>query len=248
MNNTLRNLILSTLFAVTSACAQGLVIPQVADGGGWSSTVVLTNTTASSAEATLTFYQDTTPGNTELWTPPFVGGAATSGLVMPAGSSLFLQTTGIAPTVTQGWAQLISTAGVVGYVVYTYSFGQTSSGASAPAVSGASRIMVPFDNTAGVSTTLAVVNANASDLSISVNFSIQGRIIKGSLTRLPGEGQLAFVMSTQFPETAGLPGLAEFYTNTGSFAIIALRATTNTDGTFSFASAPVYPETGPPVL
>ena len=253
MKDTLRNLIVSFLFAVTSLCAQGLVIPQVADGGGWSSTVVLTNTTASPIQVSLAFYQDTTDGATEPWTPTFEGVPSTEGMLLTPASTVFLQTPGTATTVTQGWGELIgTTAGVVAYVVYTYTSptSQATSQGTAQAVIGSSRILVPFDNTGNLATELAVVNTKSSQVSISVNIKTSdGTVSTGTTLTLPGEGQTAFGMPAQFKATVGQSGLAEFYTNTGSFAIIALQSNTNpSTGVFSFTTAPVYPQTGAPII
>lgn len=252
MSVSLQNLMLTVLFSLSYVSAQVQVssqvqvIPQVADGGGWRSTVVLTNTTASDTTATLTFYMDTTGGATQQWAPTFLEANSAGILVVPAGSSLFLHTPGTASTVFQGWAQVITTPGVVGYVVYTYSSpGRADQDATAPAGFTASRILVPFDNTNGLITALAVVNPNPSSLSISANFkTMGGAVTTGSLPNIPGQGQMAFLMPNQLPGTAGLSGLAEFYTNSGSFAIIALRA----NPTGAFTSAPVYFETGPPII
>jgi hypothetical protein len=249
MKDTLRNLIFTSLFAVTSLCAQGLVIPQVADGGGWSSTVVLTNTTSSPIQVTLAFYQDTgANGETEPWTPTFEGVPSTNDFQVAAASTVFLQTPGTATALTQGWGELTgTTAGVVAYVIYTYTSGpngQNTSQGTAQAVTGSSRILVPFDNTGNLATELAVVNATASQVSIQVNLKTSdGNVSTGTTLTMAGEGQLAFGMPAQFPATVGKSGLAEFYTNTGSFAIIALQSNKSSTGAFSFTTAPVYPET-----
>ena len=55
------------LFALSPSQAQTLIIPQIADGGGWQTTVVLTNTTASTASASLSFYQEASGGGTQSW-------------------------------------------------------------------------------------------------------------------------------------------------------------------------------------
>ncbi len=248
MKNTLRNLIFTSLFAVTSLCAQGLVIPQVADGkdesgGIWTSTVVLTNTTGSDTTASLAFYQDTTGGGTKQWTPTFAGVASTEGILLPAASTLFLQTPGNTP-LTQGWGELIASSGVVAYVIYTYTSGQNASQGTAQAVTAASRILVPFDNTGSHATELAVVNPNSSQVSIQVNLkTTDGNVSTGTTLTMAGEGQMAFGMSDQFSATTKKAGLAEFYASTGTFAIIALQANTSPSGLFSFTTAPVYPQT-----
>ena len=99
--------------------AQNLTVPHVVDGGGWQSTIVLTNTTPNAASATLIFHQETTGGNTQPWNPPFQEVVSTSGLSLAGGSSLFLHTVGTAATLSQGWAELNADQGVIGYVVFT---------------------------------------------------------------------------------------------------------------------------------
>src|SRR5258708_1269202 len=83
--------------------AQTLIIPQVVDGGGWQSTIVLTNTTVNAASATLIFHTDTTAGGTQAWTLPFLEVSSTAGLVLSGGSTMFLHTRGTAAVLAQGW-------------------------------------------------------------------------------------------------------------------------------------------------
>src|SRR5215470_3247782 len=207
MQRVLRRLILAALFSTACACAQILVIPQVADGGNWRSTIVVSNTTTLDINGILlSFFKDVGGGVTAPWSPTFLEGAF-SGSV-PAGSSVFLHTPGTGP-LTQGWAQVIATAGLTAYVIYTYSSGGHDQDSTAPAVSSASRILVPFDNTIpagklkGLTTALAVVNPNPIAETISVNLEIAGSGSTGTALMLPASGQMAFVMASQFPATAG---------------------------------------------
>jgi hypothetical protein len=249
MQTISRNLILTAMFSMACVCAQVQVIPQATDGANWRFTLVATNTTSSDTTALLAFYQDTGGGNTATWTPPFLEGGNFSTLTLPAGSSVFLHSPGTASTLTQGWAQITSSPGVESYIIYTYSPGNTSSDATAPAAPSASRILVPFDNTGSLSTALAVANPNLVSETISVNIrSSTGNVSTDSLS-IPAQGHVAVVMPSQFTETKGQAGLAEFYTSSGTFSIIALRANNNpSTGLFSFTSAPVYSETGPPII
>ncbi len=61
------------LFALSFAVsqAQTLIIPQVADGAGWQTTLVLTNTTTSATTASFRFFQDVGSGATQSWNVPF---------------------------------------------------------------------------------------------------------------------------------------------------------------------------------
>jgi hypothetical protein len=248
MKPTLRTLILVPLFAAQFLSAQALIIPQAPDGQNWRFTLVVTNTTGTAATASIAFFQNIdATGDTASWSPPLDANVAD--LEVPAGSSVFVHSSGTAATLTQGWAQVTSSppGALQAYIIYTYSPpGKPSSDGTAQAISPATRFLVPYDQTGSLGTELAVANPSPSPVSISVNFSNSG-VPTGSLS-LPANGWMAFGMVTPFPATAGQAGLAEFY-GTGTFAIIALRSNLNpTTGVFSFTSAPVYSETGPPII
>lgn len=231
------------LLGLLPALAEVQIIPQVADGGGWSTTIVLSNKTTTSQNVTLNFHRalPEANGTTEPWTPPFLENVSLPTLTLAAGSSLFLHTPGTSGTLSQGWAELNAAAGVAGYAIFT-SQGQD---ATAPAVSAASRILVPFDNTSGLVTAVAVANPNASAETIQVNIKTSdGATSTGALPQMPAGGHRAFVLPDLFAETRGKRGLAEFYVTPGSFSIIALRFNPTT----AFTSAPVYPQTGAPVI
>lgn len=231
------------MMGLLPAWADVQVIPQVADGAGWSTTIVLSNKTTTAQNVTLNFHRAVpeTNGTTAPWTPPFLESVSLPSISLPAGSSLFLHTPGTDGTLSQGWGELNAAAGVTGYAIFT-SQGQD---ATAPAVSAASRILVPFDNTSDLVTALAVANPNAVAETIQVNIKTSdGATSTGALPEMPASGHRAFVLPDLFPETRGKRGLAEFYVAPGSFSIIALRF----NPTSAFTSAPVYSQTGAPII
>lgn len=231
------------LMGLLPAMAEVQVIPQVADGAGWSTTIVLSNKTTTAQNVTLTFHRaiPETNGTTDLWTPPFLESVSLPTINLAAGSSVFLHTPGTAGTLSQGWGELNAAAGVAGYAIFT-SQGQD---ATAPAVSAASRILVPFDDTSDLVTAVAVANPNASAETIQVNIKTSdGATSTGALPEMPAKGHRAFVLPDLFPGTKGKRGLAEFYVASGSFSVIALRF----NPTSAFTSAPVYSQTGVPVI
>src|ERR1022692_2562238 len=124
------------------------VVPQFVDGGGWQTTLVLANTTASAATASLTFYKETGAGGgaTEPWTPTFLEGSSTQNLSVAAGATFFLHTPGTSSTLTQGWGQATASDGVQIYAVF-----RTTAGGQgpAPAVTIGNHVLVPYDNTSG---------------------------------------------------------------------------------------------------
>jgi hypothetical protein len=248
MRHVVRSLTL-VLFFMSLAFGQTLVISQAPDGGGWQFTLVLTNTTSTNAVVSIAFYQDIdSSGDTEAWTPPFVENVTLGAVTVPAASSVFLHSKGTAGTLTQGWAQISNAAGVEAYVIYTYTVGKSTQSATAEGVVSAARYLVPFDNTGTTGTELAVVNPNAASATVSINIKTSGGSTSTGSLNLPANGQMAFVLDNVVGATAGQSGLAEFYVTSGTLAMIALRSNTSAGGVFSFTTAPVYNETGSPII
>jgi hypothetical protein len=234
-------LLVSPLFGQS---AQTLILPQVVDGGGWQSVIVLTNMTANTASASLTFNKDTTGGGTQPWTPPFLEVSSTAGLVLAPGSSMFLHTPGTSAAVSQGWGQVNADAGIVGYVIFSL-IGLPEQDATAPAVAASNDVLVPYDDSNGFATQIAIVNPNSSPVDVAVGFrTTTGGVALNNLPTLPPFGHLAFALATQFPVIAGHLGLAEFYSATGNLSLIALRS----NPTHSFTAAPAFFQSGPPLI
>jgi hypothetical protein len=228
--------------------AQVLTIPQVVDGGGWQSTIVLTNSSTTAASVSLIFHSETGGGNTQPWNPPLLEVSSTANMMMVAGSSLYLHTNGTAAALTVGWAELNADAGVMAYVVFTNSRpagGVQYDEGTAPAVAASNRILVPYDDSLGFVTAIAVVNPTAAPQTISVGFrTVDGLVFVSALPAVPAMGHTAFVLSQTFPTIAGHRGLAEFYSSTGNISMIGLRF----NPTQSFTAAPVFFQTGPPLI
>jgi len=226
--------------------AQTLIIPDVVDGGGWQSTIVITNSSTNSAVANLSFYTDTAGGATQPWNPAFLETSSTTGLALLSGSSMFLHTPGTAATLTQGWAEIHADAGIVAYNIFTNRLpGVKDQDSTAPAVGATNRILVPYDDANGFVSAIAVVNPTATAQSVSVGFqTTDGLIAIDALPTVPAMGHMTFVLSQQFPEISGHRGLAEFYSATGNLSMIALRF----NPTQSSTAMPVFFQTGAPLI
>jgi hypothetical protein len=226
--------------------AQTLILPDVVDGGGWQSTIVLTNTTPNPASASLSFNMGTTGGNTQPWNPPFQEVSSTAGLVLAGGSSMFLHTLGTAAVLSQGWGQLNAGAGIMGYVIFTNRIpGLPDQDATAPAVAATNDILVPYDDSNGFATGIAIVNPMSTPQTISVGFrTTTGGVALGTLPAVPPMGYMAFALAQQFPVIAGHVGLAEFYSATGTLSLIALRF----NPTNSSTAAPAFFQNGAPLI
>ena len=249
-------LFLGSLFVATAFLnAQQTVsnIPQIVDGGPWQTTLVVTNTGTTPAAAGLSFFQET--GNQQTGNGTTVpwnllveerNTVNTQAFNLAVGGTLFLHTFGTAIVPTVGWGQLTETAGdpgaVTAYAIFTQRIaGQAQSG-TAPGVAATSRILVPFDNTNGNVTTLAVANTTLNNENISAGLHTGVSTTQPVGFSLTPQGHTSFDLPTMFPGSAGQSGLMEFYTN-GSIAIVALRFNSG-----ALTTAPVYNVTGLPIL
>ena len=238
----------AVIFLVLSSAAvwgQSQIVAQVVDGGVWQTTMVLTNTTAGPAHASMSFFKDTTNYATQAWSLAFVEAASTSSLTLAAGETRLLHTPGTASDLTQGWGLIAADPGVNVYAVFTQRQpGLAPQLGTSPASTSATRILVPFDNTSGNVAAMAIVNATGSAETVNVNVrTTAGAVSQYTLPTLPAQGHAAFTFPQQFSGTASVSGVAEFYTTSGTFSILSLGFTG-----LSFTTAPVYNQTGPPIL
>ena len=243
-------LLAAFLFAFSFAHAQTtLIIPQIVDGGAWLTTIALTNTSANQTVVSLSFFQETGSGATMPWSLAFaeMNSAQAQAVVLRGGSTLLLHTVGNAPVATVGWGQLSETdssAPVVAYAIFTQRVaGRSDQDGTAPAAAAGSRILVPFNNTNGSVTSIAIANPGSTNESIFVGIRTPFSTTQPAAITLYPQGHTSFDFPTMFPVTATQSGLAEFYSTSGSFSILAL-----TFNSGAFTTAPTYHVTGPPII
>lgn len=226
--------------------AQSLIIPQVADGGGWQTTFVITSTASTAGVASFSFSMDVGGGADQPWNLAVREVSSLQNIPIPAGSTVVLHTSATATITTSGWGTMTASPGIVAYAIFTLRVpARQDQEVTAPASSGATRFLVPFDNTSGFVTSIAFVNlSGASELITAAFRTTGGSVSQAALPSIPVGGHMAFVFPQQFSATGGQSGLAEFYCTTGAFAIIALR----TNPTGGFTAVPVYAQTGPPII
>jgi len=233
------------LFAFSLAQAQTtLIIPQIVDGGAWQTTIAITNTSATQTGVSLTFFQNTSGGATSNWNLAFVEAVQPQELALPGGSTLFLHTLDTAAIPTVGWGQVSDVSGaVVAYAIFTQRAGAALGVGTAPATAAVSRILVPFDNNGPV-TSMAIANPTSSSVTINVGIRTALATTQPSAITLPAQGHISFDFPTKFgAAVTAQSGLAEFYSPSGSFAILALRFQSG-----ALTTSPVYGVTGPPII
>jgi hypothetical protein len=160
-------------------------IPQVVDGANWQTTFVLTNTTASAANVSMSFQADSSAGNTTSRTPPFLELSSTASIALGAGSTLYLHTPGTATKLTEGYAIVTAPAGVVASVISTIrNPGHQDVKGTSIATASSTRVLVPFDNTPGTVTSVGIVNPTSVVETVSVKFmTANGTVVSGTFPK-----------------------------------------------------------------
>lgn len=232
-------------FCAAPSWAQALIVSQVVDGGVWQTTIVLTNTTAATANANLNFFLETTGNATQPWNLPFLEVASTQLIALAPAETLLLHTPGTAAAASQGWGQIVADPGVVAYAIFTErSPGSSVQVGTSPAQASVGSILAPFDNTSGNIAAMALANTSSAPGTIVAAFRTTGGTITQTTLNIPPQGHIAFLLPQQFAATAGQSGLAEFYTTSGPFSMLALSFTAD----LSLSTAPVYVESGPAII
>jgi len=210
---------LTTIPALANVGIGGGSIAHLAAGGdGWETTFVLVNTGISSAEATLSFFDDVTgnplslpityvqAGNNTVAssiTQTLAGGAT---LMVASGGSLQLLT---------GSAQLSTNGHISGFVIFRHNDQE----AVVPLESRhAAGYIIAFDNTKGTATGVALNAVSAQRVSVPVVVRDEtGAQIATDTITLNANGHYAFTLGTdRYPGTANIRGTVEFDTPAGA--------------------------------
>jgi hypothetical protein len=200
-------------------------ISQIADGGDWQTTIVLVNTGSGPAPVSLRFTQ---PGGT----PWLMSVAGTDGVseysdVIPAGGSRIIDTAGSALTLSQGWGQVITSGSVAGTAIFRQRLSavRDAEGAVPLSLSAIRQFVLPFDNTQGFVTAMALAGQDPfQSTSVMVTLRDQNGVVLGNeAVNLPPLGRSAFVLPSQFPETANAQGVAEFSSANVDVSALGLR-------------------------
>ena len=204
----------------------------------WTSTFTLVNKGVAPTQATLSFFGDSSDptGAGPLTLPVLFPQESTTAVPSPAStvtrnmtanSSLIVQTAA-APTqpVLVGSAQLTASGLVDGFAIFHQI--PTAQEAVVPMETrNASSYLLVFDNTNG--STLGVAVDNVSTLGGNVGVIIRddkGLLLTTASLSISASGHTAFVLSTQYPATAGLRGTIEFDTPPGGqISVLGIRFT-----------------------
>jgi hypothetical protein len=224
------SLLFALPFTVSLPNLQTMPLAHAADGSGFKTTVLLTNAGTDAAPYTLRFNDD--HGNIPATRFELETGSL-SGLI-PAGGSVTIRTAGLGPQVVGGWAELTAPPSVAGSVIYSQKTGLPSiqEGTTTIIAAGSQHFFLPFDNTAGAITGVAITDpgaAAANNISVTLRYS-DGASETVSYPQLASRAHQAFAIASQFPHTANKSGVAEF-TSDVSLSVVAFRF--NSTGAFT---------------
>jgi hypothetical protein len=239
------------LAALSFGQAQTVYIPQLADGGTWQTTLVVTNTSTVTVPISMTFYVDAggSPFTFIEQTPVSV----------PAGSTVLLHTPGTAASTTTGWGAItVGSSTIPGGGVNVYAiFAQTVAGkqeqdGTAVATPASNRFLIPFDQTNGAVVGFAIANTSTSAATVNVAVrTANGTVTQGTLS-IAAQAHYSFALNDPSSPLqgaiaaamAGTSGLAEFYSTSDNLSVLTLRF----NATLAFTAAPVYVEAGAPII
>ena len=234
----LHRVIFFTIATTVVAFGQGY-FPHVTWGGGWQMGVRVVNLdSATTAAATLSFYDNS--GNP---LPVPINGTIVAGVynftIPPSGAAaLSLPADG---TSVEGWARLDTNGGSgAGLVMFTYNttgkpdfsatipFIPDGSGCIIPLPASTPQYAVPFDNSSGNATAIAFANTDSSNASPTVElYDESGTLIASAQVSLTAKGHSSFMLTDKFPAAAGNRGTIIVQTDIKKVGVLALLVLPN---------------------
>ena len=219
--------------AVTNLAPSGL-FAHVASGEGWKSTFTLMNLAATESIARLVFWDDggsplllpfTFPSNPRL--SPTTGSAVD--VTIPSNGVVVVEAgaPGQSPIRT-GWAELQASGAVLGWATFGQQFnnGYAIEALVPMETRKASSMILPFDNSNGFSTGVALANSSdTTPVNIQMLFrDVDGQQLLTDIVSMPARGHRSFSLSERYPSLAGQAGGLELTNPTGgAISVLGLR-------------------------
>jgi uncharacterized repeat protein (TIGR03803 family) len=196
-----------------------LRIAQIADGSSWQTSFQVINLDTSAVTYAIRFWDD---GGNPLQLP--LANGALSG-TLQAGAVAFAQTAGTASDLSEGWAEVASSGRIAVLTIFKQSVpGRPDSEGTVTGTPSGNRIFLPFDNSNGFVTGVAVANTNQTQpLTISLLFQLENGFQGTGTLMLSAREHMAFVLPVNYPPLAGLRGSIEFTASSPDITVVGLR-------------------------
>jgi hypothetical protein len=240
MSRLIRRLLLLSIVCAGAAFGQSVAgtFAQIAYGGSWQTTFTLINVDSIDlASVTLNFFGDTgSPLNV-----PVQGFGSTSSYtftIPPSGATNVVLSSTDSTTI-QGWASMTVVSGTVrgqGSFRFLLANGQLSEAVVPLSTSGSAAciipfppssnpvILLPFDNTGGYNSSIAIANLTNAQISIPIEFDDQSNHqLKTDTIVLPAMGHTALTLATSYPQQLpGTKGIIRIQQSTSNITVLGL--------------------------
>jgi hypothetical protein len=204
-------------------------LAQIASGGGWKTAITLLNPSAATTTARINFYaNDGSPLALPLVFPGSISGTTSSSATVTIGAnaSVLIESESPTPELLVGWADVEATAPLNGYSIFRFRAPDFSeSEGTVPLEVGLSGgVIIPYDNTNGYRTGVALTNPTASTASLQLTITDQtgSRITSSQIDLRPFE-HVAFFMTERFSQSSDLSGMLQLQNSSGAVTGIGLR-------------------------
>jgi len=197
-------------------------IAQIADGGNWKTLFQVINLDQVPVSFSFQFFDD---NGSPLQLPFLNGQTGTFAGTLGVGGTAFTETPGTAAALSQGWAKVTGTGRIGVLAIFRQSVpGRPDSEGSISGAPSGSRVFLPFNNTNGFVTGVAIANANPTQaLSISMTFQADSGATSSGFISLPPNAHTTFVLTTMFPGLAGQRGSVLLTATTPDIVVTGLR-------------------------
>jgi hypothetical protein len=213
---------------------------QVASGGGWKTTITLINRCAVTANARIDFYaNDGSPMILPL-VFPLTGSIITSSsseLTIAPNASIVIESEASTSSIAVGSASVEGSCRLSGYAIFRLrsANAENSEGTVPLDTQTSSLLAVPYNNTDGFRSALALANQASTATTVTATVTDEnGRRVGSFQIVLPALGHTSFFLSDQFSQTANRVGIVELQSS-GSLTAVGLRFSP----TISFTSVPI---------
>ena len=246
MSNERGDFLITTLpvaALATTSTATGF-FPHFADGGGWTTQVILVNPTDGTLTGNVQFFtqgSDTASGTAATVT---VDGVAASSFAysIPGRSSRRFLTSGSPTATTSGSARIVPDGGSTtpsGLGVFSFKPGQfTVAEAGVPLLEPATAVRMYAESAPPIQTGVAVANQSSSPATVTFELTTLAGVSTGltGTATIPGDGQIAKFLD----QISGFEALTTPFqgvlrittTSTSGVSIVGLRSRTNSRGDF----------------
>ena len=220
---------LTTLPVLSDVDTSGGSFAHVTYNNGFTSTFYIVNTGTTTANFTLSFFEETTgnPLQVPLSLPQSGTTITTAALTRTLAPGAMLVATTVAQDAApgiSGFAQLTTTGNVSGLEVFRWNtFAQEASVPLDNRKPGS--FVFAFDDTGNLTTGVAIANASATPANIQTKiYDDTGALLQTTAINLVGHGHSSFLLPINYPLTTGKRGLVEFFVPAGGqLSVIGIR-------------------------